>query len=283
MKIHQISGGGGLRLHVREWGRAEGPAIMFVHGWSQCHLCWQRQYESALADFFRIVALDCRGHGMSEAPLEPEHYASSQLWADDIQEIIDQLQLDRPVLVGWSYGGYIICDYLRHYGDGRISGINFAGGAVALNEAAFGTLIGPGFLDHVPGATADDLPTNIETIRSFVRACVARPLPQEDLEKALCWNIVVPAKVRAALAMREIQNDDVLGRLTVPVLLSHGRADTVVLPAMAEHILACCPMATTSWYDGVGHLPFVEESERFNAELADFAARKGSTVRPAAE
>jgi len=83
--------------------------------------------------------------------------------------------------------------------------------------------------------------------------------------------------------MREIQNDDVLGRLTVPVLLSHGTADTVVLPAMAEHTLAACPTATVSWYDGVGHLPFAEEAERFNTELADFAARNGSIIRPAAE
>jgi pimeloyl-ACP methyl ester carboxylesterase len=282
MQIHHISGGG-LRLHVREWGRADGPAILFVHGWSQCHLCWQRQYESTLAGSFRLVAFDCRGHGMSDAPLEPEYYTSSQSWADDVHEIIDQLGLNRPVLVGSSYGGYVICDYLRHYGDGRISGMNFAGGAVVLNEAAFGTLIGPGFLDHFPGAIADDLPTNIETIRSFVRACVARPLPQEVLENALCWNMVVPAKVRAALLMREIQNDDVLGRLTVPVLLSHGTADTVVLPAMAEHTLAACPTATVSWYDGVGHLPFAEEAERFNTELADFAARNGSIIRPAAE
>ena len=58
---------------------------------------------------------------------------------------------------------------------------------------------------------------------------------------------------------REIDYDDVLRELDVPVLVTHGRADTVVLPAMAEHILATCPTAEASWYDGVGHVPHLEE------------------------
>ena len=78
--IHTVRGGGGLRLHVREWGRPDGPPILFIHGLSQNHLCWARQYQSALADEFRLVAYDLRGHGMSEAPLEPEHYADGRLW-----------------------------------------------------------------------------------------------------------------------------------------------------------------------------------------------------------
>ncbi len=53
MKTHTVAGGGGLRLHVREWGKADGPPILFVHGWSQNHLCWDKQYESALRDEFR--------------------------------------------------------------------------------------------------------------------------------------------------------------------------------------------------------------------------------------
>ena len=68
MEIHDVSGGGGLHLHVREWGPKNGPAILFIHGWSQNHLCWRRQWESPLADEFRLVAFDCRGHGMSQAP-----------------------------------------------------------------------------------------------------------------------------------------------------------------------------------------------------------------------
>jgi non-heme chloroperoxidase len=271
--VHTIKGGGGLRLHVREWGNADGQPILLIHGWSQNHLCWARQYESALADTFRLVAYDLRGHGMSDAPLEPEHYTDDTLWADDLAAIIEALRLDSAVLVGWSYGAFVICDYVRRHGQDRVAAINFVEGAVKLGPAAFGTLIGPGFLDHFGDLAADDLPTNIAAMRSFLRACVAKPVSAEDFETALCWNMVVPAAVRAALGVREIDEDDVLRTLTVPLLVTQGRADSVVLPAMAEHILAACPDAEVSWYDGVGHAPFIEESERFSRELAQLAGR----------
>ena len=273
MKVHAVLGGGGLRLHVREWGKADGPPILLIHGWSQNHLCWAKQYESALSDEFRLVAYDLRGHGMSGAPLEPEHYTDGKLWADDVAAIIDELRLDRPVLVGWSYGAFVISDYVRGHGQNQIAAINFVEGAVKLGEAAFGTLIGPAFLDHFVDATADDLPTNIQAMRSFVRACVVKPVSDDDLESAVCWNVVVPAPVRASLAAREIDDDDVLRALEVPLLVTQGRADSVVLPAMASHILATCPTAEASWYKGVGHVPHLEEPERFNRELAELTRR----------
>ena len=271
--VHTVQGGGGLRLHVREWGRSDGPPILLIHGISGSHLCWARQYQSGLADEFRLVAYDLRGHGMSEAPLEPEHYTDAKLWADDVAAIIDQLRLDRPVLVGWSYGGFIICDYLRAHGQDRITAIDFAGAVVTLGAAAFGTLIGPGFLDHFPDATADDLPTNIRGMRALVKGWPATPYPPEEVETLLASSMTVPARIRANLATREIDGDDVLRTLRVPLLVSHGRADAVVLPAMADHVLAICPTAEPSWYDGVGHTPFLEQPERLNRDLADLTRR----------
>ncbi len=179
MQVHTVAGGGGVRLHVREWGQADGPPILFIHGWSQNHLCWDKQYESALRNEFRLVAYDLRGHGMSEAPPGPGPYTDAGLWADDLAAIIDRLGLERAVLVGWSYGAFVICDYLRAYGQDRVAAVNFVEGAVKMGEAAFGTLIGPAFLDHFVDLTADDLPTNIRGMRSFLRACVAKPVAAE--------------------------------------------------------------------------------------------------------
>ena len=72
MKIHSVVGGGGVKLHVREWGKADAPPVLFIHGWSQNHLCWRKQYESQLADAFRLVAFDLRdgiaGGGVGAAP-----------------------------------------------------------------------------------------------------------------------------------------------------------------------------------------------------------------------
>ena len=274
--IHTVRGGGGLRLHVREWGKADGPPILFMHGFSQSHLCWAKQYQSALAEEFRLVAYDLRGHGMSEAPLEPEHYTDGQLWADDLAAIIAQLGLDRPVLVGWSYGSFVICDYVRAHGQDRIAAVDFVAGAVKLGAAAFGTLIGPGFLDNFSDVTADDLPTNIRGMRGLVRAFSAEPLPPDEVETLLCSSMTVPTRIRANLAAREIDGDDVLRALAVPLLVTQGRADTIVLPAMAEHILATCPTAEPSWYEGVAHTPHLEQPERFNRELAELTRRVSS-------
>ena len=266
-----VRGGGGLRLHVREWGDPQGPPIVFVHGWSQSQLCWSRQTAGTLAKDFRIVTFDLRGHGMSEKPLEAEHYVDARLWAEDLNAVIELLGLDRPVLVAWSYGGFVVTDYLRAYGEEAIAAVNLVGGAV-LRTPSFDH-IGPGLLENAGDASGPDLPTSIAAIGRFLRACTSKPLSAEDWSTALCWNMVVPPEIRGALFARAIDADDILSRLSVPVLVTHGRADLIVLPTMAEHVLEVCKTARASWYDDIGHMPFLEDPARFDRELRELAGR----------
>jgi pimeloyl-ACP methyl ester carboxylesterase len=269
---HEIRGGGGLRLHAREWGDPDGPALLFIHGLSQSDLCWTKQLNGDLPTGHRIVTFDIRGHGLSEKPSGPEHYADQGLWADDLAAVIEQTGLERPVLVAWSYGGYIVTDYIRAYGESAIGGINLVGGAVILSPPSFDH-IGPGLLENAQDMCASDLVENIAAIRRFVRACTAQPLDQDDWISALCWNMVVPPEVRGALIAREIDGYDVLSGISVPVLVTHGRDDAIILPSMAERTLDVCKQAVPSWYDDVGHMPFWESAERFDKELAEFVAR----------
>lgn len=271
---YDVLGGGGVRLHAREWGNRQGRPILFIHGWSASHICWARQLEGPLAEDFRLVAFDNRGHGMSEKPLDADSYRDPQLWADDLAAVIDQLGLDRPVLVAWSYGGFIVSDYIRAYGEDRIGAVNLVGASVMMKPPTFDH-IGPGFLGNAPDASQPDLATNIAAIRRFLDVCTAEPLAPEDWSAALAWNMVVPPAVRGALISREIDSDDVLARLSLPVLVTHGRSDTIVLPSMSEHVLDVCRTARPSWYDGVGHMPFGEDQARFDRELADLAAAVG--------
>jgi non-heme chloroperoxidase len=273
---HDVRGGGGLRLHAREWGNRRGRPILFIHGWSLSQLCWARQIDGPLAEEFHLVTFDNRGHGMSEKPLDADRYVDSQLWADDVAAVIDQARLDRPVVVAWSYGGLVVTDYLRVYGQDGIAGINMVGGAVMLKPPAFDHL-GPGFLGNVEDASAPDLPTNIAAIQRFVRTLTTEALSEEDRGEALCSSMVVPAQVRGALVSREIDGDDVLSGLSMPVLLSHGRRDAMVLPSMAEHVSEICESAELSWYDHSGHMPFLEEPARFNRELGAFVRRANQT------
>ena len=141
MKSHKVTGGGAAQLHVVETGNNSGRPILFIHGFSQCWLAWSRQLRSDLADDYRLVAMDLRGHGLSDKPREG--YADSRLWADDVNAVIRDLDLDHPVLCGWSYGPLVILDYVRHYGEDDISGLNFVGAITKLGSDEAMSVITP--------------------------------------------------------------------------------------------------------------------------------------------
>jgi pimeloyl-ACP methyl ester carboxylesterase len=287
METSEVIGNGGVRLHVRETGPRDAPAIVLVHGWSQSWLSWKYQFESSLRDEFRLVALDLRGHGMSERPEAEEAYTDAQVWADDLAAVIEQRELQRPVLVGWSFGGYVACDYIRAYGQSGVSAVNFVGWAVMLGSSEKErALAGRGFHDYYEASISEDMPTSIAAMRGFIRACVARELSPEDMETALSYNVLVPSRVRRALGNRpRLDNTELLSTLQVPVLVSQGAEDRVTTRAAAEHILGCCPTARLSLYEGVGHSPFLEDPDRFSRELGQFAreATAADTAEPQAQ
>ena len=279
MEIATVEGADGVGIHVREWGRRDAQPILFVHGWSQNHLCWSRQYESALAEEFRLVAIDLRGHGMSDKPTRVEDYTTGAKWAEDIAAVIAQRGLVRPVLTSWSFGGFVISDYLRAHGDSDIAGINYVGwGVIMGNTEEELRFVGRGFHDWYAGMISEDLPTQIAATRGFIHACIQKPVSTEDIETAIAFNVAVPRFTRYACTLREATDfTPVIARLKVPVLASYGTKDTIALPIAGDHILANCKTSRGSFYDGAGHAPFLEDPERFNRELADFV--RGATKR----
>jgi pimeloyl-ACP methyl ester carboxylesterase len=255
----------GVPIAIQEWGNPKGREILFIHGYNQAHLSWQRQFtDAALAAEFRMVTLDLRGHGASGKPLNRETYADDKLWGDDIAAVISATGLKRPVLVGWSYGGRIISDYLRHHGVDRIAGINYA----AARTANIATSFGPGRA-HMAGMMSEDLATNIAGTRAFLRACFEIQPSQDDFETMLAFNMVVPAIVRSHVLGRAPDDGAIMHKLTCPVLVTHGRSDRIILPALAEFSASSVSGAKLSLYDGVGHSPFWEDAPRFNRELAE--------------
>ena len=118
MKAHHVRGGAGLDLYVEETGTPSGRPVLFIHGLSQCRLAWRKQFHSDLASELRLITMDIRGHGWSEKPHDA--YGDSLLWADDLHAVITALDLQAPILSGWSYGGIVIADYVQAYGDDGI-------------------------------------------------------------------------------------------------------------------------------------------------------------------
>lgn len=133
MKFHRVTGGGGTHLNVVESGNPKGCPILYIHGISQCWLQWSRQINSDLAEDHRLVAMDMRGHGLSDKPVAG--YEDSKMWADDVNAVIETLELDNPVLCGWSYGPLVILDYIRHYGEDQLGCLQFIGAITKLGWA----------------------------------------------------------------------------------------------------------------------------------------------------
>lgn len=266
MTAHTVIGHGGVRLHVREAGPADAPAILLIHGWSQHHLSWSKQLEGKLADEFRLVAPDLRGHGASGKPDDPAAYDNSAPWAGDIAAIIDRLGLRQPLLVGWSMGGWIACDYLRHHGDGAISGLVLIGsGVIAV----------PG-LQRRPevaaeGMYSEDQAEALAATIAFVRACTNAPLSKRDMAMMVGFNMLVPPHVRRACRLRGEDYTAEMAALTKPALILHGEAERVCTRPMFEAVRAALPKAEVRTYPGCGHAPFREAPEKSDADLAAFA------------
>ena len=257
----------GTRLAVYEWGNPAGPEVLLVHGFAQSHLCFAPQFRSPLAERYRLVAYDQRGHGASDQPADAAAYQGSRVWANDLAAVLAAKRLVRPVLVGWSMGGRVIRQYLMTYGDTTIAGINFVASQVIEDPSCRG----PGAPKLPP--EGQTLEAEIESAIAFLDACFGRKPSEADFRTALAYNMKVPASVRRAIAGWSTPAEPTIAALRtvrVPTLITHGRADTVVLPGAVDMTVSAIPHARVSWFDECGHSPFAEDAPRFNTELMAF-------------
>ena len=104
-------------------GDPQAPEILFIHGLRQSRLSWNKQFTDPALSGYRMVRL-LRGHGDSDKPTSLDAYSDADRWADDLGAVIAAAKLRRPVLVGWSLGGFVAGAYLRKHGGSRIAGIN---------------------------------------------------------------------------------------------------------------------------------------------------------------
>lgn len=269
MKSHKITGGGGTQLHLVETGNSRGRPILFLHGFSQCSLAWSRQLSSELADGYRLVAMDMRGHGLSDKPREG--YTDSRLWADDVNAAIQALSLDHPILCGWSYGPLLILDYIRHCGEDGISGVHFVGAVTKLGSDEAMSVLTPEFLNVVPGFFATEVEESVRSLESLLRMCFVQEPSAADLYLMLGYNLSVPPYVRQALFSRSFNNDDLLPRIRKPVLITHGADDAIVKPVVVDQHKASIPHAQIHVMANAGHAPFWDDAGSFNRRLREFA------------
>lgn len=266
-----VTGADGVRLFVRMAGDPANPPILLIHGWSQHSLAWQFQLRD-LADRFYLVAPDLRGHGASDKPDPASAYDHSAPWAGDIAAIITELGLTKPLLVGWSMGGWIVGDYLRVHGDGAIAGVTLVGSSMTTGSKA-----APGAFEmrsedvRSLGMLSDDQAANIEATRRFVRVCTHEPLPVDLFADMVGLNMLVPPQIRAASRTRSEDYRDSYRAMTKPLQVLWGLEEQLAVPPMIEEMRQTTPHARFDGLPGLGHAPFLEDAARFNSVFADFA------------
>ena len=257
----------GVVVAAQEWGQPDGAEIIFIHGFCQSHLSWLRQVaDPGLAGRFHMVTYDLRGHGDTGKPMQQPSYGNDRFWADELAAVIAAAKMKRPILVAWSYAGRVVADYLRVHGEAGIAGINYVNARCSTVSAHFGPA-----QKHLRGMQSDEIATNIAATRAFLRACFELQPTPEDFETMLAFNMVVRRWIRRHVLGRPDDTPEAMARLRLPVLITHGRRDTIINEAMAEFIAASVKGSHLSFYEGIGHAPFWEDAPRFNTELAAFA------------
>jgi non-heme chloroperoxidase len=249
----------GVRLHVLEGGSPRAPVIAFVPGWSMPADIWRLQLD-ALAVRYRVAALDPRGQGRSEVPRSGY---TLERRAADVREFLDAYP--RTVVVGWSLGALESLEYVRAHGEDRLAGLVIVDSSVGEPPAP------------PAGVFKESLRGNRRrALNEFVRAIFKSPRPESE----------APALVEGALRMRL---EDSVALLSYPVPREHWRAAAhgvrapllyVVTPQLAEqagNLRRNRPGTETVVFEHAGHALFVDEAERFNALLEDFARRAYSS------
>ncbi|MCC6170865.1 MAG: alpha/beta hydrolase [Gammaproteobacteria bacterium] len=278
LRFQVVTGAGGVPLNVVSAGDPRKPPILLVHGIGQSYVSWENQLRAPVTDEFHVVAFDLRGHGNSGKPWGKEHYADYRNYAGDVRAVIEATGIDRPLLVGWSYGTLVVADYLRAYGASGLRGIELVG--------AYGGLTPPPPAPAAsPAATAQaaqiaklrelqassNLEDNIAAARNGARFLTGKAMPDAYYERAVQLSLMLPGYARRWMFDRPLANMDQIPKITVPLLVNVGGKDVSTPEAQGRELVAQVPGARLSLYPDSGHSPFAEEPERFNRELLEFA------------
>lgn len=267
----RVEGAAGVGLHVAIAGPADGTPTMLLHGQLTSGRCWQRLLTGPAADVLRLIAPDYRGHGRSDRPTTG--YDDTDVWGADVQAVVETLELDQPVLVGWSHGGAIACDYFRQGGRARALVLVDAGLEAGADNPKAAPTLHPDALAIFSKLLSDEPQVAVEGIEHAVRSGRERPIPHDEFLAAVGDAVLISQAARDAILARSFDNDDVLASFEGPILQIHGGRDRIRLSSAALRRNPLFRNGRTEIWADSGHAPFVDEPERFAATLIEFAGK----------
>jgi non-heme chloroperoxidase len=265
----------GTIIYYKDWG--SGQPVVFSHGWPLNADAWDEQLNLIAANGFRAIAHDRRGHGRSSQPWDGN---DMDTYADDLAELIEELDLRDIILIGHSTGGGEVTRYIGRHGTVRVA------------KAVLVSAIPPLMLktDGNPGG----LPINVF---DEIREGIARDRSQfyEDLSFAFYganrggstvsqgvrdafWTMSMQAGYKGAYdcvrAFSETDLTEDLKRFDIPTLIIHGDADQIVPFADSAALSAkLVPDAELKVYAGAPHGLMTTHRDKFHADLLEFIKR----------
>jgi pimeloyl-ACP methyl ester carboxylesterase len=237
----------GVRLHYEVEGPENGMPLIAVHGFaSDYRLNWvgSRWQETLTNAGFRVIGLDCRGHGFSDKPHDEAAYSIDFL-AGDVVRLLDHLDVDSAAYLGYSMGSRIGLEVVISH-------------PKRVRRAVFGGLGSAGAISHAAEIARVFLsrePTDDPTAQTFYRFAAARPI--NDLKAlAACIKGMNPDASPARLA-----------GISTPILVVVGDHDAIARDA--PELVELIPTARLFTIAGRDHMTAVTARE-FKQAALDF-------------
>lgn len=264
----------GARIHYKDWG--EGQPVVFSHGWPLNADAWEDQLFVLASNGYRAIAHDRRGHGRSSQTWSGN---DMDTYADDLADLVNQLDLANAVHVGHSTGGGEVTRYIGRHGTARVK-------AAMLVSAIPPTMLRtPANPDGLPIEVFDAIRAGVAGDRSQYYHELAEPFyganrPGASVSQGIkdaFWLQSMAAGLKGAYdCIREFSEQvftEDLARFDVPTLFIHGDDDQIVpFEDAAAKAVALVRDARLKVYPGAPHGLFVTHREEFNADLLAFLA-----------
>ncbi|PIC56060.1 2-succinyl-6-hydroxy-2,4-cyclohexadiene-1-carboxylate synthase [Sporosarcina sp. P12(2017)] len=103
----------GINTHVARYGNEQLPAVVMLHGFTGSTATWQKTIEVLMTDYY-VLAVDLIGHGKTEAPETMNRYKMEEQ-IKDLYEVLQKLEIKKPILIGYSMGGRVALGYTATY------------------------------------------------------------------------------------------------------------------------------------------------------------------------
>ncbi|WP_212908565.1 alpha/beta fold hydrolase [Streptomyces sp. TS71-3] len=252
-------------IHYDDQGPSDGLPVVLVHGHPFNRTLWAPTAGALVAAGHRVIAPDLRGYG--DSSVTPGTVFLSD-FADDIAALLDHLGVVRAVVGGVSMGGQIIMEFQRRHPE-RVRALVLSDTS-APAETEEGKELRNRLADRLLAEGMDGYAG--EVIGKMLAPYNVTALPDAAAHVLGMMRATDPRGAAAALRGRAERPDyrPTLAAVRTPVLIVVGADDVYTPVATAEEIHRLVPGATLTVIDRAGHLPGVEQPERFNAALLEF-------------